>query len=615
MHTMCMCDMCMKYVHEYTYMSGARRLVLAIPTRSPESCLILQAKMHAADAAMHNDTRSFMPCFVAEHCFDGAQTTADAWVALFAQVVLGIFLLAGPPMQRRLASGGKSQSAPELNEESVGLLTWLLRTNLPKRIRSVTKRLGLSNKSAKRARRWGVPAVPAVRAGASPSSRLAWRLASKRRTVETQSLASTTSLPSPSASERSDDGSGRRSPWRRAAANSFEEQTVGGRRVSKWSAPRASKCVISAVGYMARASSHYDFVRGLRRPKFLSHERTESNFFRPLTDPRCHRPPKAATSCRKRMFMRYGLSRGKMYAYLLFRAGPQLIDSSLGVALLSGSLSSLVALLHAYGTYCKKHDGSTRWLDNVQYLSDSMETIMDAFRFFPVFLLFGFLTYVTSLWLRFVETGTLVQGRLHGIAMLAGGAVIDPSCVATRARIWQLYRYLNVAHLLCYYSISPQLHEAIELHPGLIKLGLLTPAELEMLLPHENKMRDAMCSWISALLHEGVRKGQFGPPVAGPPLFDTCNGLRGTMAGLHEYDDADLEPSTSRRSIGYHSHVRAHIGTVSSILTNRTCGRVSCSSSSTSTSSSSPPACLCNSSCHVSSPACHGQPSLASLQW
>ena len=88
--------------------------------------------------------------------------------------------------------------------------------------------------------------------------------------------------------------------------------------------------------------------------------------------------------------------------------------------------------------------------------------ILNAFAFFPVFLLFGFLTYVASLWRRFVEMGTFVQGKIHKTAILAGGAVVDPACEKTKARMWKLYRYLNVAHLLCYYDIAPHLHESLD---------------------------------------------------------------------------------------------------------------------------------------------------------
>ena len=194
-------------------------------------------------------------------------------------------------------------------------------------------------------------------------------------------------------------------------------------------------------------------------------------------------------------------------------------------------------------------DGSTHLLELVAYLSEVSGQILGAFNFFPVFLLFGFLTYVASLWRRFVEMGTYVQGKIHKTAILAGGAVVDPACEKTKARMWKLYRYLNVAHLLCYYNIAPHLHKSLELD-GLVGLGLLTHSELRLLLPHKNKMRDTMCGWSMALLQEGVRKGQLGPPEVGPPLLEACADFRGHGLGTRPLRLRAAEPMVE------HHHLR-----------------------------------------------------------
>ena len=445
---------------------------------------------------------TFAPCFSASLCFEGKETTANAWISFVVQLALALVLLVGQHLRPR-----KIKEANEV----VGLLTGLIRMDKRAAIaRQMTMVMGS-------ARNMGSFKMKAAEA---PDAALDDNYAS-------------------------DDGDSFTSKATTSNDGSFTQRKSSPRR-ARDRISRASKRASETINELAeRASdkvqklaetSHSEFKRAQHRPQFFTHVRNARNFHLPTEDPRCKRPPTAATGLRNRMFMAYGLSRGRMYKYLLLSAAPQLIDQSLGLSLLSGALSSVVSLVHAYGLHVEQLDGSTHLLELVAYLSEVSGQILSAFNFFPVFLLFGFLTYVASLWRRFVEMGTYVQGKIHKTAILAGGAVVDPACEKTKARMWKLYRYLNVAHLLCYYNIAPHLHKSLELD-GLVGLGLLTHSELRLLLPHKNKMRDTMCGWSMALLQEGVRKGQLGPPEVGPPLLEACADFRGYMGWVHDLFD------------------------------------------------------------------------------
>jgi hypothetical protein len=105
-------------------------------------------------------------------------------------------------------------------------------------------------------------------------------------------------------------------------------------------------------------------------------------------------------------------------------------------------------------------------------------------------------------------------------------------------RRYRLYRYANVAHFLCYHGIKSSL-QAVTIDGDLVRLGLLTPAEAQTLLPAANRMRDTVCGWLADELQEGVRTGRLsGAGVNG--LIEAPAWLRNKMGEV--LDNFDRNP-------------------------------------------------------------------------
>lgn len=95
-----------------------------------------------------------------------------------------------------------------------------------------------------------------------------------------------------------------------------------------------------------------------------------------------------------------------------------------------------------------------------------------------------------------------IQARIHDIGAAVGGAVIRVD-LPTRKVLYRLYRYLNTVHALTYQSVHPRLPRELA---GFIPLGLLTPMEVTLLLPMQNKVRDTLIAWTQATIEQLVQE-------------------------------------------------------------------------------------------------------------
>jgi hypothetical protein len=211
-----------------------------------------------------------------------------------------------------------------------------------------------------------------------------------------------------------------------------------------------------------------------------------------------------------------------------------IFDCSLGLGLMSGSLGSLIIVFRNYAYYTEANgdEGNMRiYLDGLSVVA---EELIGNFKFFPVFLLFGYLGYSVTLWRRFVEQGTFIQGRLHDVCIMVGGAVIDSSDKETRKSLYRVYRYLTVAHFLCYKSLKENYVD--KTFDDLVHCGLLTQNEMKVLEVSENKARDTVCGWLSSEIQEGLRNGKFDT-TANAPLIHGIARFRGYLGQLHDFFD------------------------------------------------------------------------------
>jgi hypothetical protein len=278
---------------------------------------------------------------------------------------------------------------------------------------------------------------------------------------------------------------------------------------------------------MAETSLHRRFVdASTSNAVFFSHIRSEKNFLRSNTESHV-RPPKASAPCRERMMV-------KNWSSFRVLGMSTTFDFSLGIALISGSLGSLIIVFHNYASYTELHGDGGNMRIYINGLKIVASILINNFKFFPVFLLFGYLGYSVTLWRRFVEQGTFIQGRLHDVCIIVGGSVIDPTDNDTRKLLYRIYRYLNVAHFLCYSNLNK--HLSNKNLSDLINFGLLTQEEVTILEISCNKARDTVCGWLSLEIQEGLRNGKLDT-TANAPLINSIARFRGYLGQLHDFFD------------------------------------------------------------------------------
>jgi hypothetical protein len=259
---------------------------------------------------------------------------------------------------------------------------------------------------------------------------------------------------------------------------------------------------------------------------FFSHIRTEENFMHSNTEVH-NRPPKATAPCRERMMVKH------WSPFRILGMGT-IFDYSLGLAFISGGLGSLIILFYNYAAFTEEKGDQGNLRIYIDGLGVVASELIKNFKFFPVFLLFGYLGYSVTLWRRFVEQGTLIQGRIHDICIMLGGSIIDPYDIDTRKFLYRIYRYVTVAHFLCYSSLNKKLSEKkIE---DLVDYGLLTANEVQILQVADNKARDTICGWISQEIQERLRNGKVDT-TANAPLVHSIARYRGYLGQLHDFFD------------------------------------------------------------------------------
>ena len=116
----------------------------------------------------------------------------------------------------------------------------------------------------------------------------------------------------------------------------------------------------------------------------------------------------------------------------------------------------------------------------------SLAEVLVGYRFFPAFLLLGLLTYIVERWRDFLTNCHTVQARLHDIGVAVGAAIVDPSSLRVRKKLYTLYRYMNVAHAKTYASVCAALPQSSQ---ACIAYRLLTDEEVNILEAVENKSR------------------------------------------------------------------------------------------------------------------------------
>lgn len=298
------------------------------------------------------------------------------------------------------------------------------------------------------------------------------------------------------------------------------------------------------------------FLTALRtEPSFCKQARDEVNFMRSNTDPMLFRPPDYPTER-----WTNDLSRSNLYRYLFLFQLRDTFLRSLAFAFLASSIGTLLWMLierERFDAQTERGDASFFWSSSASsslfsssssrsgaprislpittFLASARSTVTEAqanFKFYPIFLIQGYAAYAIVRWRSFVTTSYAIQGRIHDVALVVGGAIARPSELRSRQMAFRLYRYLNLVHLLCYMSKHEWLKK-LTLETNFVQLGLLTPIECAVLEPMKNKKRDTVLAWISCEIQQGIASGLLYPSCTTTAL-DNVAFLRGKMAAFHD---------------------------------------------------------------------------------
>lgn len=303
---------------------------------------------------------------------------------------------------------------------------------------------------------------------------------------------------------------------RRRASARRREVAIGS------SKPVAAHCLGRSFTKIREANG---YVRTLEKPPvFSSFVRTEANFVKANRDPSLATPP-ACPQVRLKL-ANHGLY--TLWGMLSVPLGQRTICQGLAFGFFSAACSSLIMI----GTIDNSLRGRTATLLNMAVFMDQIVEVFDAFKFYPTFLLSGFLTFTVSRWRTLLDGCFSIQGRLHDVSLHVGGALSRPEDPEARRFAWRVYRYLVVTHALCYAGTDGRL-KGMDLGVELPRLGLLTADEWQILQPVKGKARDSLIAWIQADIEQAFSSGVLRSASA-TPLLESVKLMRGKMAGFHD---------------------------------------------------------------------------------
>lgn len=170
--------------------------------------------------------------------------------------------------------------------------------------------------------------------------------------------------------------------------------------------------------------------------------------------------------------------------------------------------------------------------------------LSDGYKFLPIFLLLAYMSFLVNRWRMFLATCHSIQGRIHDIGLLCGSVPNIPVKEATKEKIWNIYRYLNVIHILCLKSFSPSLKVLAIESDYVTELGLLTADEAITISMMEIKARDGVLTLlahaVAELFQEESNSSQLKDinynrcHAHNVTVLDQICRLRGTCSQLHD---------------------------------------------------------------------------------
>ena len=192
---------------------------------------------------------------------------------------------------------------------------------------------------------------------------------------------------------------------------------------------------------------------GASVPVFFGHTRTLSNFVLPNMDSGLKTPPPPPAP-----IWNAGFSRSTLYRSLLLSNSLRtILLQDFGFGILMGSVGTMCNLCFRFEAYTQPGffvDTSLlathgKFSHFFLKTASAMSEATNQFKFFPSFLILGYLGYAIGRWRNFFICALTIQSHLHDIALGVGSAIVDPSDPRAHRAAFNVYRYLNLSHLLC----------------------------------------------------------------------------------------------------------------------------------------------------------------------
>lgn len=279
------------------------------------------------------------------------------------------------------------------------------------------------------------------------------------------------------------------------------------------------------------------FLEAHRSPPIaIQHVRTLSGFCQSNVDPAMQRPPnyaaaRADTSATRTAMILYFFCSGAML---------KMFVQCFCFALLSSSLGTIFWIMLKYEAYHVDPHAFSEGAHATQIgtfghsfssSASAFNSVTSSFKFFPSFLMLGYVGFTVNRWRSFLNLGYSIQGRIHDVSLMVGGGIVDPSDMKCRQLAFNVYRYLVLVHILLYKEKTPWL-QALSMDDFVV-LGLLTDAEKQFIMASKNKMRDTGLAMLSAEIQLGLNHGLIHTSCT-VTCLDQLARLRGKMAAYHD---------------------------------------------------------------------------------
>ncbi len=517
---------------------------------------------NASEFKMECNNIKLRPCLEAENCYDGESTTALCWIFTFMQLCLAVSFLTYPCFTTN--NKKKRRSVRKKNSDTKEAASSKLHASIPP---SAPLRSGMVQFSARSRSMIYNQQQPILNFTAVSDEQdtedflpdlyvideeAGFNNRSTPFTSELEDIESRPSLDSVHRSIRR--GHNFAINHEEQPKNDSQDSSYGKHSKDNDAQQSLSECTAAESSHLNRWHLQKP---DLASPVFYT-QRSEKNFMKKNEDATIDYP-----SDYEPEYITVNQNNGATTTNVLksifsSKASMDMLRSCTGFAFLASGISSLFGIFFAYGEYLDQNcgDAGVPYIHIKAWLiggAAALDHTVESFKFLPLFLVLAAFAFLVDRWQRFMVTCHTIQGRLHDIGILCGSLPTSPITELSQRKLYTVYRYLNVIHILCLKSFSPSLRELNnDISILASELNLLTEEEIGMVASMDNKARDGMIGLLSVAVDDLLKLSDGENIVAvskGTVLSAKICDLRSECSKLHDLFVRD-NPNEYTASIG-----------------------------------------------------------------